>query len=109
MQIRFGNRKRIQFTDKKHPVMGIVSTGIAIVAWILLIVLFFLSSTAKGTAGIAIGFAGVLVLATSAFGFVMAIRSYKKEDIYMITPTVGAILNGVLVVLCLLLYVMGTV
>lgn len=108
MQIRFGNRKRIQFTDKKHPVMGIVSMGIAVIAWILMVVLFYFSSAAKGAAGIVIGFAGVLVLATSAFGFVMAIRCYKKEDIYMTAPTVGAILNGVLVVLCLLLYVMGT-
>ena len=109
MQIRYGNRKRIRFTDKKHPVMGIVSIGISIVAWILMIVLFYLFCTAKGAAGIAIGFAGVLVLAAGVVGFLISIRCYKKEDIYLATPTVGALLNGILVVLCLLLYVMGTV
>lgn len=109
MQIRFGNRRRIQFTDKKHPVMGIVSTSIAVAAWVLMITLFYLSSSAKGASGITVGFVGILVLIASAAGFIIAIRCYKKEDIYMTTPTIGAILNGFLVVLCLLLYVLGTV
>lgn len=109
MQIRFGSRRKIQFTDKKHPVMGIVSLCIAVAAWILMAVLFYLSSTAKGASGITVGFVGILVLIISFVGFVTAIRCYKKEDIYMTTPTAGAVLNGLLVVLCLLLYVMGTV
>ncbi len=109
MQVRFGSRKRIQFTDKKHPMLGIISTMIAIAAWILMGVLFYLSSTEKGTSGIIIGFVGILVLIASAIGFLIAIRCYKKEDIYMTTPMTGAILNGFLVVLCLLLYVLGTV
>ena len=41
--------------------------------------------------------------------FVMAIKCFKKEDIYMVTPTLGAVLNGIMVISCMLLYVMGAV
>ena len=33
----------------------------------------------------------------------------QKEDIYMVTPTLGAVLNGIMVISCMLLYVMGAV
>lgn len=109
MQIRFGNRRRIQFTDKTHPVTGIISVIIGILSLLSLLALFLFSSSVKGNSGITAGFLGILVLAASVIGFVMAAKCYKKEDIYMATPAAGTVLNGLLIVACMILYVMGAV
>ncbi len=109
MQVRFGNRRKIQFTDKTHPVMGIVSVILGCAALVLLVVLCVVSSMAKGTAGLGIGYLGILVLGIACAGFLLAARCYRKEDIYMATPAVGSVLNGLLVVAGLLLYVIGAV
>lgn len=107
MQIRIGSRKRIQFTDKSHPVMGIISMIIGSCSFILLLVLCIFSSKAKGTSGLEAGVLGVLDFFASVLGFVLAVKCCRKEDIYMITPTIGAVLNGLLVILCMILYVIG--
>lgn len=109
MQIRFGKRRRIRFTDKTHPVQGIVSSLIGIGTVALICVLFILSSRAKGNAGLLVGVLGMFNMAVSAVGFVMAVKCFKKEDIYVVTPTIGAVLNGIMLIFCMLLYVMGAV
>ena len=109
MKIRFGSHKSIQFTDKTHPVMGILSLLIGLAALTGLITLFFLSSSVKGNSGMYAGVGGIFVLLASIVGFILAVRCYKKEDIYMTTPAVGSVLNGVLIVICLMLYVLGSV
>ena len=109
MQIRIGGRKKIQFTDKTHPAKGIISVILGAVSLLLLCVLFPLSSMSKGTSGILFGFLGMLVLIVSAVGFILAVRCYNKEDIYFTTPAVGSVLNGLLIILCMLLYIMGAV
>jgi hypothetical protein len=109
LQIRFGRRKRIQFTDKTHPAQGIAAALVGVASVIFLGVLFMLSSRQKGNAGLFVGVLGMLDLAISIAGFVMAVKCYKKEDIYMITPTIGAVLNGLMIISCMLLYVIGSV
>lgn len=107
MQVRFGKRKKIQFSDRSHPTRGIVSVGLGILALIILLVLCILSARAKGNASIGIGFAGIWALATSVVGFVLAIRCSREEDIYMITPAVGSVLNGVLTLMLMILFFIG--
>ncbi|MCH5253044.1 MAG: hypothetical protein J1F22_08765 [Lachnospiraceae bacterium] len=109
MQIRIGGRKKIQFTDKTHPVPGIISFILGILSALALCVLFVLSSLSKGTSGIIFGFLGVLVFLVSVVGFILAVRCYDKEDIYLFTPAVGSVLNGLLIILCMMLYIMGAV
>ena len=53
--------------------------------------------------------AGLLDLVFSAVGFWLAMRCYKKEDIYMTTPAAGTVLNGLLVLGLVILYVIGAV
>lgn len=109
MQIRFGRRKKIQFTDRSHPMQGIISTMVGVISVAFLCVLFVLSCRAKGNAGLFIGILGMLDLAVSVFGFILSLKCFQKEDIYMITPTLGAVLNGMMIISCMLLYVMGAV
>ena len=75
------------------------------VAWIVLIILVMISGAAGGKSGLVLGVAGLLDLVFSAVGFWLAMRCYKKEDIYMTTP----VLNGLLVLGLVILYVIGAV
>jgi hypothetical protein len=109
LQIRFGSRKKIRFTDKTHPAQGIAAALIGVCSLVFLNVLFMLSSKAQGNAGLFIGVLGMLDLAVSIVGFVLALKCYKKEDIYMLTPALGAVLNGLMIICCMLLYVVGSV
>lgn len=109
MQIRFGSRKKIQFTDKVHPVSGILSVVIGVAALAGLVTLCVMSSSVKGNSGILVGVLGLVVLAASIVGFMMAAKCYKKDEIYIITPAIGSVLNGFLILVCLLLYVIGAV
>lgn len=107
MQIRFGKWRRIQFTDRSHPAMGIVSVILGIVALIMLVALCVLSGRAKGNSGLSAGALGMVSMIMSIMGFIMAIRCYRQEDIYMVTPTLGSVINGILIVVFLLLFFIG--
>lgn len=109
MQIRFGSRKKIQFTDKTHPVSGIFSVIIGVAALAGLVTLCLLSGSAKGNSGMVVGVFGLVVLAASVIGFILAAKCYKKDEIYMATPAIGTVVNGLLILICVLLYVIGAV
>lgn len=89
--------------------MGIISVLIGVAVWIALITLCMISYSAKGTSGIAVGAVGILVLAAAVVGFLFASKCYKKEDIYMLTPATGSFLNGLMILTCVILYVIGVV
>ena len=72
MEVRFGNRKRIRFSDKKHPL-------------------------------------GLATMVLSIIGFVLAVRCNKEEDIYHVTPAVGSVLNGIMILLFMVLFIKGAI
>lgn len=109
MQIRFGSRKKIQFTDKVHPVSGIMSVIIGVLSLAALVTLCLISSSEKGNAGFLFGVYGLLVLVAGVIGFIMAAKCYKREEIYMATPAVGTVLNVLIILICILIYVLGVV
>ena len=109
MQIRFGSRRKFRFSDRKHPIAGIISVIIGFAALVSLVILFLISSSLKGHMGMVAGFLGMFVMIASVVGFILAAKCYKKEDIYMVTPAIGTVLNGLLIVACMIVYVMGAV
>ena len=107
MQIRFGKRKKIQFTDRSHPLMGIISVILGGLSLAALIALCAFSGEVGGKAGIFVGVIGMISMAMSSVGFVLAIKCYRKEEIYVVTPTIGSITNGLLIIVYFLLLFMG--
>lgn len=107
MRIRIGRRRKIQFTDKKHPRQGIVSTVMAVASFAFMCALFVGSGRAKGNAGLSYGYLGILNMIFSAVGFVVAFRCFKQDEIYLTTPTTGAVVNGLIVITYLILYILG--
>ena len=107
MKIRIGKRRKIQFTDKKHPKRGIESTVIEAASIIMMSALFIGSSHVKGQAGISYGYLGFLNMIVSIIGFVLAFRCFKEEEIYKTTPTFGVVINGFVLVSYVVLYILG--
>ena len=107
MRIRIGRRRKIQFTDKKHPLQGIISMLIAFASFIFMIVLFVCAGKERGNGGPVFGYLGIVTLLFSAVGFFLALRCYKREDVYMTTPAAGAFINGIIIIIYLILYFLG--
>ncbi|MBO6108809.1 MAG: hypothetical protein J6P16_05330 [Eubacterium sp.] len=98
----------IQFSNRTHPRLGVISMIMGAAALILLSVLCLISGASKGQSGAWIGIAGFWLLVLSIVGFVFSIKSYRLDDIYMVTPTLGSVFNGIVLVVMMLLYVEGT-
>ena len=102
-------KQKIQFSNRTHPKSGIISLVMGAVALVILLVLCLISGAERGEAGGWIGIAGIWTLVLSVVGFVLSVKSYRMEDIYLITPILGSVFNGIVVVAMMLLYVVGTV
>ena len=109
MSRRRNSKQNIQFSNRTHPAGGVASLVLGVCCVVLLFALCMASWTDRGQSGAWIGFMGVVTFAMSVIGFIFAMRCYRMEDVYMVTPTVGAVINGIILVTLMLLYVVGAV
>lgn len=100
-------RKNVRFSDKKHSVRGIISFLMSVISILLLGIVFYFSSLAKGEGGSFLGGIGLIILIFSLAGFILAIKAYKEKDIYYHTPILGSIFNGTIFIVLFILYIMG--
>ena len=102
-------RKRvpIQFSGKKRSVKGMVVTILGLVALVALIALPILSSESGGNGGLVIGILGLLVMTLSIIGLVVAVMSFKEKDIFYKLPIAGLVINGILFLICFIIYIVG--
>ena len=100
---------RDSFSDKKHPKHGIISVVLGVLSIIILLTLCIVSGHAKGRAGMEIGALGLATMVLSIIGFVLAVRCNKEEDIYHVTPAVGSVLNGIMILLFMVLFIKGAI
>lgn len=98
----------LHLTDKKHPKQGIWSTVLGILSLVLFLVLCFLSGEAGGKAGAWIGILGVLCAAINIWGFVLAMLSLKLDNIRQLFPSLGVVINGLMILMYLVIYILGT-
>jgi hypothetical protein len=97
----------IHFSVRRHTGIGIASAIIGIVVILGFIAVAIISGLAGGQGGFVLGVAGILLLALSITGFVLSYRALKKKDIFYRFPVIGAVLNGLMVILFLVLYLLG--
>lgn len=98
----------LHLTDKKHPKQGVWSTVLGILSLVLFLVLCFLSGEAGGKAGVWIGIWGVVCVAINIWGFVLAMLSLKLDNIRQLFPSLGVIINGLMILMYLVIYILGT-
>ena len=100
-------RRSYKFTDKKHTKQGLLSVACGGVALILTAVSLSLAFRMAGEAGSVVGLLGIFAMMASAAGFVLAIRGFQEEDVYMISSQVGVVLDGLLFILWAVVCVSG--
>jgi len=87
--------------------MGITATiiGIAVIAGFLTISM--ISGLNKGDGSIILGLIGLLLFFVAVLGFVLAYKAFKKKDIYYRFPIIGVVLNGLMIIVLFVIYLMG--
>lgn len=101
------NKGSIHFSGRRHTKTGIIATilGVVVVAGFSAISLA--SGLNKGNGGFVLGLIGILLFAISVTGFVLAYKAFKKKDIFYSFPIIGVVLNGLMMVILLIIYIMG--
>lgn len=97
----------LRLTDKRHPVSGIASSVLAAVSFISFAAACIISGSNGGNAGLGIGLIGILCFLVSITGFIMAWISLHQENIRPLFPTIGSLVNGILVIIYMILYILG--
>ena len=100
-------KEMIHFSGRRHTKLGICSMVIGIFSILGLLAASILSGIYHGQGGIILGAAGIGLFALSVFGFVLSYKSFKKKDIFYRFPIVGAVLNGFMTILLLVIYILG--
>ena len=98
----------LRLTNKRHPGIAILSTVLGIVSFVFFAVLCVISGKTGGMAGIEIGLLGLVSFAISIAGFILACLSLRLEEIRPLFPTLGAVINGLLMLMYLIVYILGT-
>ncbi len=102
-----GNRDGMHFHSRKRSQKGLAGFVLALCGIAVFLVLCIISAVAKGTAGRAIGIAGLLVMADCGVAFALSLQGIKERDVYTKLPLAGLILSGVMFVFLFCLYVLG--
>lgn len=100
-------KRKIQFTDRIHPFRGILSTIIGVISIVMMFALFIASGKDKGHGGEIYGYLGTFNMLAAVIGFIFGVQCYRMEDIYILYPTVGTVLNGLVSFSLMALYILG--
>mgnify|MGYP000951469839 FL=1 len=100
-------KETIQFSGRRHTRLGILSAVIGIVSVIGFIIVSIVSGINGGEGGLIIGIAGILLFALSLLGFIMSYKALKQKDIFYRFPMTGLVVNGIMMIVYVILYVMG--
>lgn len=100
-------KKKIRFTDKKHSVQGMISSGFGAASLLLLAASIASAYRQSGQAGKWTAIAGFLSMLCACAGFVYGVRGVKEEDSYPLFPYLGCGLSVVLLAVFVSIYILG--
>ncbi len=83
------------FTNKTHPKQGIMSIVLGIIAGASIILALYLTFLRREEALVSYGVAVLLAMIQSLVGFILGVYAKSKSDIFVITPYIGILLNGI--------------
>src|SRR5690554_1657090 len=101
------NREMIHFSGRSHSRIGILAAIIGILVVAGFITISILSSTSNGNGGLILGVIGFLLFGLGIFGFVLSYKAFKEKDIFYRFPIIGVALNGIMIVVFFILYILG--
>ena len=88
--------KRYKFTDKKKSRGGIVSSLFAVAAATMLCAGVYISYKADGNGGSNVGLLGAGAFLMAIIGFIVGIRSFKEDEVYLGFPWFGVVSNAII-------------
>ncbi len=100
-------KNRIRMFIKDTPKSAIFSTILGVISALTFICGAVLSCVKRGDAGLELGIMGVSAMIVNVIGFALAIKSFKKDDVYYTLPVVSIVINGVLFILYMGFYLFG--
>ena len=100
-------RRNYKFTNKRHTKTGIISSGIGLFVLLLLSGLFYLSYAKSGEIGNVAGFLGFVGMLATIVGLGMGVKGCREEERFYLFSHIGCILNGILLVIFIILYILG--
>lgn len=88
--------KKYKFTDKKLSRGGILSSLFVLIAAGLLYAGVYISYKADGNGGADVGMLGAGAFLVAVTGFIVGIRSFKKDDVFLGFPWFGVVGNAII-------------
>ena len=79
-----------------------------IVSFLILVISCYLSWVNRGEVGILIGVVGMFAFFISIAGVVFSFSALQQRDVHLHFPVIGGLVNGVLTIIYLAIYAMGT-
>ena len=98
---------RYKFSTKKHSIGGVISTIMFVGALALFIWAVAVSFENKGKGGEVVGQIALSSFGVSIFGCIIGLLSYKESDRYYTFSFIGALSNGIMAILMILLFIVG--
>lgn len=86
-------KKHLIFTDKKHTKRGIMSTILACISIVSLILAIYRTYEAKGEAGLNMGVVGVVSFLFAVTGIVLGVMGKMEEERFLLFAYLGIGLN----------------
>lgn len=95
------------FTNKNHPIKGIVSSVLGCMDIIFMILVILFCFRAKGSATPRFAVVSILALVFSGVGFVIGVMSRTEKDRFYLFPNIGIITNFLVVAFIIFMLIVG--
>lgn len=100
-------RHRLKLSNKKLPVSVIAAFIVGILSVILFVVMCIISAVNAGHAGQIAGVIPLCALIINITAFLLSYENLKREDVKKGPVSIAAFLNGGMVIVYLILYLIG--
>ena len=100
-------KKKYKFTDKNQSKKGLLSVCLGMAALLLTGGIFAAAYLRSGQAGRLVAVLGFLALLLSVGGTYYAVLGLKEEDVYRLFPYLGSVLNGAVLTIYVMIYILG--
>lgn len=100
-------RYKYAFAQKRHSQKGITSTVFAGISLGIFCIASLCSLAFHGKGGMYLGALGLTAIGLSVYGFILGLRSFSEKNRDQLFCKIGALGNGLLMIIWLALFLIG--
>lgn len=100
-------KSSLNFSGKRVSGLGIATTVMGGIGWIIFAALSLYSAGMDGQAESFVGIIGLLDAVLAVTGAILSYRALQERDVYYVMPIIGMALNAILFIVYFSLYFMG--